>query len=209
MQRILAGIVTAACLSTAHANLIANPSNESALNGDQIPGWTMLVGSNWMQRSANPNAFDGDAYFFAGAGANGTLRQVVDVSSFAATIDASSQNFLFSGYVHSFAQSPADSSRIVLSYLASEASVLATFDSGEIRNTSTWQQVTDNRTAPALTRSIQVDLVAKRYSGTFNDGYFDALSIVAAPVPEPAAYLLMSLGLACVAACVRQRAGDR
>jgi hypothetical protein len=205
MRRIFGGIVMAICASTVHANLITNPSNESLLVEGEIAGWTEVVGANWTQRSANPGAFDGAAYFFAGAAPNGTLRQVVDVSSFAATIDTSAQVFEFSGRVRSFEQSNPDSSRIVVTYLAENESTLATFDSGEITDTTSWQLVTDSRIAPSLTRSIQIDLIAKRNFGTNNDGYFDALSLVAAPVPEPSGYVLMALGLTLVASRARAR----
>jgi hypothetical protein len=209
MRRVLGAIVLAVCASTAHANLIANPSNESPLVGGGIAGWTEVVGSNWTQRFSNPDPFDGAAYFFAGAGANGTLRQVVDVSSFATTIDASRQVFEFAGRVRSFNQSNPDSSRIVVTYLAGNASALATFDSGAITDTVSWQLVTDSRVAPNFTRSIQIDLVATRNFGTNNDGYFDALSLVAAPVPEPSGYVLMALGLTLVASRVRARSKVR
>lgn len=205
MQRVLAGIMTAVCVSTAHANLIANPGNESALIAGNIPGWTEVVGDSWARRLSNPTPFEGGAYFFAGAVGNATLRQLVDVSSFSATIDASVQEFDFTARVRSFDQTNPDSSRIVLTYLGADSSVLATFDSGEIRNTIDWQLVEDSRVAPVLTRSIRIDLVAKRYAGDNNDGYFDALSLVAAPVPEPAAYLMMSLGLALLATRARAR----
>lgn len=204
MKRALAAIATAICVSTAHANLIANPGNESALVAGEIPGWTEIVGGAWTQRFANPLAYEGEAYFFAGAVANATLRQIVDVSSFAASIDASALQFNFSGRVRSFDQANPDSSRIVLTYLDGDSGVLATFDTGEIKNTAAWQLVEDNRIAPVLTRTIQIDLVSKRYNGSNNDGYFDAMSLVAAPVPEPAAYLLMGLGLALVAARARK-----
>lgn len=202
MRSTLAAASLLACTTAAQANLIANPSNELPLVAGNISGWSVIVGTPWERRGTNPSAFDGTVYFSANNAPDGTLRQTVDVSSFAAGIDASRQQFSFSGWVTSFAQANPDTARIVLRYLSGGNGVLATFDSGEIASTTGWQEVSDVRIAPVLTRAIQIDLIAHRNAGTNNDGYFDALSLdtVLLPVPEPGQYLLMGLGIAVVLA---------
>ena len=139
-----------------------------------------MLSTSWTKRTTNPDPYEGAAYFFAGATANAELSQTVDVSAFDAVIDSGTQQFTFEGYVCSYKQSPVDSSRIVLEYLdAGQTVILASFDSGEIKNTNSWQLVSDNRFAPVNTRWIRIRLISTRYSGSNNDGYFDALSLYA------------------------------
>lgn len=184
-------------------NLIVNGGNESALVSGEIPGWVEVVGSNWTQRSANPEAFEGQHYFFAGAGAQGTLRQTVDLTSFAGQIDSGGFGFNFSAHVRSFSQANPDSSRIVLSFLDAGLASLGGFDSTEVISPQGWTEVLTLLQAPVGARSLQVDLVATRYAGTNNDGYFDAL--VLTPVPEPATAALGLLGAAGLLAWTRRR----
>jgi len=74
-------------------NLIQNPSCEDDLVDGEIPYWTEAVGISWTQRTANPDPYEGIAYFFAGAEANAELSQIVDVSNLAAAIDSGTQQF--------------------------------------------------------------------------------------------------------------------
>lgn len=198
MRRILLLAACAAASFGAHANLIVNGSNELSLVGGEITGWTETLGTTWGQRSADPTAKDGTYYFFAGANERAILSQTVDLSAYAADIDAGRQQFDFSGWVHSWPQSPSDTSQIVISWLAADSSVLNSFDSGAIVSTDAWWSVNDSRLAPALTRSLRIDLVADRNAGSNNDGYFDGLVMetTTVPVPEPATAALAALGLA-------------
>ncbi len=193
---------------SAQANLITNGSNDAALVAGQITGWTEVVGTAWTQRSASPDAFDGTHYFFAGGGADGTLRQVVDVSSLAAGIDSGQLAFDFSGFVRTFEQTPSDTARIVVQFLSASNGVLDTFDSGAIVNSLAWQEVEFSSVAQASTRFVQIDLLSHRNSGSNNDGYFDALSLNARAltVPEPATYALLLIGAAFAGFGSRKRA---
>ncbi len=157
------------------SNLILNPGNEALLVEGEIPNWQEITGTNWRQRSSDPQPYEGSAYFFAGAESLAELQQDVDVSVYAAAIDAGTQSFSFTGYVHSWAG--LDTSRIVLEYLnVTKDNVLSSFDSGELAPTA-WQAVSDTRLAPAGTRYIRVRLISNRHMGNNNDGYFDALSL--------------------------------
>ncbi len=194
MASALAFSAYAACAQ----NLVANPSNELPLVGGEIPGWTEVVGSNWTQRSSDPAPFDGSFYFFAGDGANATLRQTVSLAPFAAQLAAKQVGFLFTGYVRSFDQSPPDSATINVRLLDGGGTPLVTYTTGALTSTADWQRVVINIpfdfSLISSARNVQIDLVSTRNNGANNDGYFDALSLVAVPVPEPASALLMLMG---------------
>ena len=106
------------------------------------------------------------------------LRQDVDVTAWAATINARTQQFDFSSYVRSKDESPADISRIIIEYRdPTNSFVLASLDSGSIVSTSDWARVSDKRTAPAGTGFIRVRLIATRATGTTNDAFFDQVTL--------------------------------
>ncbi|MBT3191195.1 MAG: hypothetical protein HN341_01440 [Verrucomicrobia bacterium] len=174
-------VVAVVCLaSVAQASLLTNGSNDLALDGGEIPGWTEVVGTTWTQRSASPSAQAGSYYFMPGAGADHELAQTVDVSAYASTIDAGIQRFDFSGYVSGW-RDPGDTSQIIVEYEDASGVVLDSWDSGAIYNpydeAPTWQQLTHSQFAPAGTRQVQVRLIAARNAGTNNDGYFDSIEL--------------------------------
>src|SRR5207253_649998 len=116
-------------------------------------------------------------YFYAGNVETAELRQDLDVSAFATNIASGTQQFVFKGYVQSFNQSPADTTRIIIEYRdATNTNVLSTFDSGPVASISSWMLITNSRTAPIGTAWIRIRLIAVRNSGGSADGYFDALS---------------------------------
>lgn len=173
--------------SSYRVELLQNGSNEYPLESGEIPFWQEVVGTNWTQRSSNPEPYDGDYYFFAGAGATAELRQDVDVSQYTALIDNGNQSFNFSGWVRSWDQSPPDVSRVIIEYLNHDkSSILASTDLGAYNSTTSWIQVLHSTLAPSGTRHIRIRLISTRYSGTNNDGYFDGLSLTTS-LPVPAA----------------------
>lgn len=168
-------------------NLILNPGCEDPLVGGEIPNWTEVVGSSWTQASSS-GPYDGNYYFYAGkVPSDGELRQDIDVSSLACTIDNGLQDFEFVGYVMSFDQTPPDETQIKIEYRnASNTTVLYTYDSGKNNNVVTWKKISSTTTAPAGTRWIRIRLISTyQTGGTSNDGYYDSLSLVATPVPIP------------------------
>ena len=72
-------ISVAGISSVKSQNLILNPGCEDTLINSEIPHWTEIHGSNWTQRTANPDPFAGNSYFFSGVVAEAELQQDVDV----------------------------------------------------------------------------------------------------------------------------------
>jgi hypothetical protein len=56
---------------------------------------------------------------------------------------------------------------------------LYTFDTDTLSPVDKWQLIADSFIVPASTRVVEVDLIAHRRDGWYNDGYFDDLSLVA------------------------------
>lgn len=160
-------------------NLILNPGCEDSLVNGEIPNWTEVQGNDWKQRTASPDPFEGSAYFFAGVSATAELQQDVDVSTYASTIDDSTQVFTFEGYVHSYPQTPSDQSRIILEFFnASKTNKIDSIDYGNYSNTSEWVQITDSSIVRPGTRHIRIRLISTRRAGSNNDGYYDGLSLL-------------------------------
>ncbi|MCL4820131.1 MAG: VCBS repeat-containing protein [Vicinamibacteria bacterium] len=168
---------------TLGVNLLRNPGNDLPLIGNEIPFWREIAGTDWKKApttSPYPAAFDGNSYFFAGSSAPvAELRQDVDVSGLAGTIDSGTQAFVFSGRVRSYPTGTVDMSRIVVEYLSAAGLPLGSFDSGEVGNQTEWQLIEDRRLAPPGTRLIRVRLVATVDLGTSVDAFFDALQLFA------------------------------
>lgn len=180
------------------ANLIFNPGNDLALDNGEIAGWEEIVGTNWTTRSTQPNPEDGSAYFFPGAGATAELSQTINVSAYGGAIDLGIQQFDFSGYISSY-RTGGDTSRFIVEYQDASGTVLDSYDSGAIYAPynvgDAWDLLTDSRLAASGTRQIEIHLIADRFAGTNNDGYFDSLELTTFAVPEPSSTALLGLGL--------------
>jgi len=180
------------------ANLIYNPGNDLALDNGEIAGWEEIVGTNWTTRSSSPSPEDGSAYFFPGAGATAELSQTINVSAYGGAIDLGIQQFDFSGYISSF-RTGGDTTQIIVEYQDASGTVLDSYDSGAIYAPynvgDAWDLLTDSRLAASGTRQIEIHLIADRFAGTNNDGYFDSLELTTFAVPEPSSTALLGLGL--------------
>ncbi len=180
------------------ANLIFNPGNDLALDNGEIAGWEEIVGTNWTTRSTQPNPEDGSAYFFPGAGPDAELSQTINVSAYGGAIDLGIQQFDFSGYISSY-RTGGDTTQIIVDYLDASGTVLDSYDSGAIYAPynvgDAWDLLTDSRLAASGTRQIEIRLIADRFTGTNNDGYFDSLELTTFAVPEPSSTALLGLGL--------------
>ncbi|MEZ4645825.1 MAG: trypsin-like peptidase domain-containing protein [Chloroflexota bacterium] len=115
-------------------NLIQNPGNEEPLENGEIPFWEEAAGNNWGKNSEVP-VYEGRAYFDAGeAGQYAVLRQTIDVSGFAASIDQGNQEFAFAAYMRSYPLQtfvPVDSAQVFLEFLNADGEELDTVQSEE------------------------------------------------------------------------------
>jgi hypothetical protein len=145
------------------------------------------VSGNWKPRTAEPTPRTGSAYFHPGKCDEGELRQLVDVSRYAAAIDAGRQTFEFRGYVRSHPNhANQDKSRVVVEYLGANpaAAELAKDDTGPWGGRFHWNRVGVRRTAPPGTRFIRVRLISTVFQagkGSTNHGFYDDLSLTALP----------------------------
>ncbi len=168
-------------------NLIINPDAEEDPLGT---GWTSVAtgtscgtgsDSNWRivgGTTSYPSSQNGTYMFFSGCGSiSGEIYQDIDVSAYSATIDAGTEVFTFTGYTHSFNQSPADGARIIVEYSNVPSTVLGSFDTGFTTHTSGWTINSDSRAAPVNTRNIRIRLLSEANNGSSVDGYLDNLSL--------------------------------
>ncbi len=168
-----------------NANLVRNPGNDEELLNGEIRGWSEAGGNSWTRGISGtgsfPESVNGGSVFYAGETATAELRQDIDVSSFAATIAAGTQSFEWKAYVRSRVEAMPDTARVILEYRnASNTTMIARLDSGEMSSTNAWHLLEDTRPAPAGTGWIRIRLISTRRTGTTNDAYFDGLSLRAA-----------------------------
>jgi hypothetical protein len=80
-------------------NLVINGGNDLPLIGTNIPGWIEEQGTTWTQGNASiaglPDPHIGNSFFYVGADGSqyAELRQDIDLSSFATSIAAGTQQF--------------------------------------------------------------------------------------------------------------------
>jgi hypothetical protein len=175
-------------------NLVTNGGNEQG----RLRGWKM-VDQPWRDRPFGAvKAFEGSNYFAGGkvldSKSKGTTRifQDVDVSNYAAAIDAGVQQFEFSAWLRAAARS-GDQGQVQLQYLGPRGRVLGQFTSEAVTSTTAWQLVENREIVPSGTRQIRIMLIgqnANQATGSV-DVYFDAIELRAA-LPQ---YYSMSLKL--------------
>lgn len=188
-MRTLALVCTLAALALAApasagitGNLMVNPDAETGTTS----GWVDALAHGF---GVSPGAFafpvqSGAHSFWAGVSgpASGAwtneIRQDVDVSPYALSIDAGSAIVFFSGYGRTnSASGSTDPGRMIVEYRSSGGSVLQSFDTGTVTPVNTWVLEQDARTAPVGTRTIRVRLLGSRAGGSSTDCGFDALSV--------------------------------
>lgn len=159
-------------------DLLFNAQAETWPAAGQLPGWTMVAGTDWQRRTYSPNALLGRAYFFAGTAETAELAQDVDLSAYADAIAGGEQRFAFEGYLRTADELPGDLARIVVEYRdAGNAVVLDAYDSGDVSSPFEWWRLRDVRTAPVGTGWIRVRLLGGRLGAGETNAYFDALSL--------------------------------
>jgi len=156
------------CLSE---SLVVNPGAEARPADDgSLPGWTTGFGAPWMRKAAPPSPFDGRYSFYSASSAYGELVQDVDVSAFAATIDAGRQRFRFGARVHTLWETAAVARLLVEYRDVGNLAPLEIADSGPILSPSGWTLLEDERLAPVGTGWIRIRLVTLEPGGAFFDG---------------------------------------
>jgi hypothetical protein len=160
-------------------NLLLNPDAEEPWSDGSIPGW-IVVDGDWQQRDADPDPYEGNSYFAAGTADFSELQQTVDVTAFAATIDADAQQFAFEAFIRT---GGIDLAAVVVEYLADNGALLDVFDPGDISSDTNWTRVAHFHAAPPLTRQIRVRLIGQRLDGETTDAFFDHIALVSLRVP--------------------------
>lgn len=157
-------------------NLVVNPGSEV---NPTVVGWT-LVSCHWINGAERP-AHGGSYHFYAG-GADASsceLYQDINVSAFAASIDAGLSTFNFSAWMRSYSGSFGvfnDRGRALVEYRDASSAVLSTYDTG-LQGSTSWVQYSDARLAPAGTRTIRIRLISDATINSDSDGYFDDISL--------------------------------
>jgi hypothetical protein len=156
-------------------NLLDNGDAETL--GNPPPQWLELVGSGWTTTTFM--ARTGLRSITPGASPNGevVLYQPVDVSPWAALVDASMLSITFDGWSSTYAVDN-DPHLFRVDFVDGNGDPLETFQ-GAPQTMASWTQSTDVRTAPVGTRAVVVRLQCTKPGGTYCDGYFDDMSVVA------------------------------
>lgn len=203
MRRIVASLLLCAALAAAPAwgtplgtNLVVNGDAESCVPGPSgyevvaIPGWSVvgnLTAVSWGTGGGFPTgtspgpAVRGAAFFAGGPDEDlSELAQVLDVSDLAGAIDGGTLSFRLAGYFGGYGGQE-DNARLGATFRDGAAATIAGATIGPVsvldRGSFTGMVLRAQEGAvPAGTRSVLLQLVCTRLSGTYNDGYADSLT---------------------------------
>ena len=135
--------------------LIKNGGCEELGSDAKIACWDVKEGT-WVRESKDQPPFEGSFFFSPGSVPQAELRQDVDVSHLAQSIDKRTQSFAFAAHVRSWDQVPADTSRVVVEFLdSSKTNRLDQFDSGPVTSIGVWKSLESTKIAPTNTRWIR------------------------------------------------------
>lgn len=198
-------------------NLLQNPGAESGAGSDgsgapvPIPNWTtqtvsgddpsidgftvVAYGSTAFPDKTVAAKIAGGANFFTGGQSTGLsiAFQTVDVSSAATEIDAGQVAATLSADIGGYSTQE-DSGIVNATYLDGAGTTISATQIGPVTATDRKGETTllarsATATVPAGTRSVMVTMIATRQSGSFDDAYFDNVSLRlnsnAAPVTGP------------------------
>ena len=191
-------------LSQSGTNLVQNPGAEVGVGATDssavaVPsGWTPAGPFTAVAYGTPgfPVAGSGKDFFAGGPGASRSSgTQIVDVSSYAAAIDAGRMQATLSGLLGGF-ETQEDSAMVEAVFRDQSGAPLS---SDELRIGPVTMAERDGKTkllarsatadVPAQTRKVEVVITAERASGYYNDGYADdvSLTLQASSRPAPAA----------------------
>lgn len=157
--------------SFAGNNLLINPDAETGL----LDGWTDLDELWSADTAVTPH---GGKYFFwpsRGDVPNTSIYQDVDVSAFIQDINDGKAYFHLSGWLANYDQYPHDRSTLAIECLDSNGRQLSYLSRSHRSPTWTFYQIENQ--IPMGTSTLRVYLIATRFVGSDNDGYFDDLSL--------------------------------
>lgn len=174
-----------------NTNRLCNPGAELGQGGTNsdavvaIPGWTttsnftaIVYGLVEFPTLADAQRIGGGLNLFYGGANNASSRatQVVEVSDEATGIDAGQRTAQLQAYLGGY-QPEGDNARVSAEFLTPGGTVLGSaLTLGPV--TGSLQLLSTAGAVPAGTRSIRVTMISTRVGGTYNEGYFDNLSLV-------------------------------
>jgi hypothetical protein len=156
---------------------VNNPSAESA----DVSGWTM-TGGGFTAATANPSGHNmtpisGSYAFVASANSAPTMRQTIDLSTFAAAIDQGTVMAMMETYAADTYTSGEDPI-IYMEFLNAAGSRVALVISDRPYRgltSGTWRHMSISGRIPPQTRSMSLVLWASRVDGTVNNIAFDGI----------------------------------
>lgn len=166
-------------------NLLVNGNAET---GD-TQGW-IDVDDAWS--AASDITPHGGAYFFWPARLDipyTELYQDVDVAAYSASIDAGNAYFYLSGWLANWDQYPHDRATLAIEALNGSGEQLM-YLSHDHRS-PVWTEYQIDSQIPQGARTLRVHLIATRFVGSDNDGYFDDLSLEVSTT-APTTYVTVS-----------------
>ncbi|MBX3381455.1 MAG: hypothetical protein KF805_15275 [Phycisphaeraceae bacterium] len=191
----LAGLVLVAGASialqaSADSNLINNPGAEAGPIGTVIPGWNTTGTFEVVSYSAgggfptltDPGSPTRGSKFFAGgvSSPEASAYQTIDLSAFAAAIDAGTQGCTLSGWLGGFS-SQDDHCDVFATFYDGQGGSLGQQSIGAVLAAQRAGQTgmlfrTSSDVLPVGTRQVLIQVRMTRTAGTYNDGYADDLS---------------------------------
>lgn len=149
-------------------NLLVNPDAETG----NAQGWTDPDDIWSADNEITPHA--GDYFFWLRDDLPYThIYQDIDISGFASDVDADKAYFHLSGWLANWDQYPHDRSSLAIESLDADNNQLLYLS--RHHRSPTWTYYKIESKIPVGTKTLRVYLIATRYVGTDNDGYFDDL----------------------------------
>jgi hypothetical protein len=165
-------------------NLVINPGAE---NDPQV-GWTSIDSTQWQSVDGSKvTAFEGNRSFYPGLVASGEIYQDVDLSAYAAAIDAGRQEFAFRAAIQSKDELRPDYASVEVQFWGEDLLDVHTF-SPEQPSEGIWLVLSGKYIPPAGTRFARIRLIAERkLSDNSCDTWFDGIEFC--PLTYPAVLL--------------------